>query len=111
MFISLKIKDSHVKSKEQSVYHSKCIYLLSTSRITNSPVADVFIIWAKNVAENNKIRGFILEKEMKGLTGMFSLVILFYFFSVQLFSFFSSPPQRPMTSDYKGFLYQILSIT
>ena len=26
-------------------------------------------------------------------------------------SFFSSPPQRPMTSDFEGFLYQILSIT
>ena len=25
--------------------------------------------------------------------------------------FFSSPPQRPMTSDFEGFLYQILSIT
>ena len=39
------------------------------------------------------------------------------FFSVPLLSVlrghsvFSSPPQRPMTSDFKGFLYQILSIT
>ena len=39
------------------------------------------------------------------------------FFSVRLLSvlrghsFFSSPPQRPMTSDFEGFLYQILSIT
>ena len=39
------------------------------------------------------------------------------FFCVRLLSvlrghsFFSSPPQRPMTSDFEGFLYQILSIT
>ena len=34
--------------------------------ITNSPVADVFIIWAKD--DSNEIRGFILEKGMKGLS-------------------------------------------
>lgn len=34
--------------------------------ITNSPVADVFVVWARN--ENNRIRGFILEKGMKGLS-------------------------------------------
>lgn len=34
--------------------------------ITNSPIADVFIVWAKN--DNNRIRGFILEKGMQGLT-------------------------------------------
>jgi glutaryl-CoA dehydrogenase len=34
--------------------------------ITNSPIADVFIVWAKN--DNGRIRGFILEKEMQGLT-------------------------------------------
>ncbi|WAR24363.1 GCDH-like protein [Mya arenaria] len=47
-------------------------------RITNSPIADVFIIWAKSKAENNRIKGFILEKGMKGLSapkieGKFSL--------------------------------------
>jgi glutaryl-CoA dehydrogenase len=44
--------------------------------ITNSPIADIFIVWAKN--EDNRIRGFILEKNMKGLSapkieGKFSL--------------------------------------
>lgn len=34
--------------------------------ITNSPVADVFIVWARN--EAGRIRGFILEKGMKGLS-------------------------------------------
>ena len=34
--------------------------------ITNSPIADVFIIWAKD--DDNEIRGFILEKGMKGLS-------------------------------------------
>ena len=53
-------------------------YILNGSKnwITNSPIADVFIIWAKD--ENNDIRGFILEKGMKGLScpkieGKFSL--------------------------------------
>ena len=47
----------------------------------------------------------------------YTLYILFYFFSVRLLSVlcgqsvFSSPPQRPMTSDFEAFLYQILSIT
>lgn len=44
--------------------------------ITNSPIADVFIVWAKDDA--GEIRGFILEKGMKGLStprieGKFSL--------------------------------------
>jgi len=34
--------------------------------ITNSPIADVFVIWAKD--EKGDIRGFVLEKGMKGLT-------------------------------------------
>ena len=34
--------------------------------ITNSPVADVFVVWAKT--EDGRIRGFILEKGWKGLT-------------------------------------------
>lgn len=43
-------------------------YLLRGSKmwITNSPVADVFIVWAKN--DKGRIRGFILEKGMKGLS-------------------------------------------
>ena len=39
--------------------------------ITNSPVADVFVVWAKEVSEGGTvgpIRGFILDKGMKGLT-------------------------------------------
>jgi glutaryl-CoA dehydrogenase len=53
-------------------------YILNGSKnwITNSPIADVFIIWAKD--DNNDIRGFILEKKMNGLScpkieGKFSL--------------------------------------
>ena len=34
--------------------------------ISNSPMADVFVIWAKN--DDGKIRGFILEKKMHGLS-------------------------------------------
>ncbi|KKO49012.1 acyl-CoA dehydrogenase [Arsukibacterium sp. MJ3] len=52
-------------------------YLLNGSKmwITNSPIADVFVVWAKLEGE---IRGFVLEKGMKGLSapkieGKFSL--------------------------------------
>lgn len=36
--------------------------------ITNSPIADVFVIWAKSDAHGGKIRGFVLEKGMAGLS-------------------------------------------
>ncbi|MEM9855308.1 MAG: acyl-CoA dehydrogenase [Pseudomonadota bacterium] len=36
--------------------------------ISNSPVADVFVVWAKSEAHGGKIRGFILEKGMPGLS-------------------------------------------
>ncbi len=36
--------------------------------ITNSPIADVFVVWAKSEAHGDKIRGFVLEKGMKGLS-------------------------------------------
>jgi glutaryl-CoA dehydrogenase len=35
--------------------------------ITNSPIADVFVVWAKSDAHGGKIRGFVLEKGMPGL--------------------------------------------
>ncbi len=45
-------------------------YKLSGSKmwITNSPIADVFIVWAKSEEHGEAIRGFILEKGMKGLS-------------------------------------------
>ncbi|HLY55395.1 MAG TPA: acyl-CoA dehydrogenase [Stellaceae bacterium] len=53
-------------------------YVLSGAKmwITNSPVADVFVVWAKT--DDGKIRGFVLERGMKGLSapkieGKFSL--------------------------------------
>ncbi|MBM3549388.1 MAG: acyl-CoA dehydrogenase [Alphaproteobacteria bacterium] len=53
-------------------------YLLTGSKmwISNSPIADVFVVWAKT--EDGVIRGFVLERGMKGLTtpkieGKFSL--------------------------------------
>lgn len=36
--------------------------------ISNSPIADVFVVWAKSTAHNDEIRGFVLEKGMKGLS-------------------------------------------
>jgi len=36
--------------------------------ISNSPIADVFVIWAKSESHGGKIRGFVLEKGMQGLS-------------------------------------------
>jgi glutaryl-CoA dehydrogenase len=36
--------------------------------ISNSPIADVFVVWAKSDAHDGKIKGFVLEKGMKGLS-------------------------------------------
>jgi glutaryl-CoA dehydrogenase len=38
----------------------------SKTWITNSPIADVFVVWAKD--DDDKIRGFVLERGMKGLS-------------------------------------------
>ena len=45
-------------------------YVLNGAKmwISNSPIADVFVVWAKSEAHDNQIRGFILEKGMKGLS-------------------------------------------
>ena len=45
-------------------------YLLSGSKtwISNAPMADVFVVWAKSEAHEGKIRGFVLEKGARGLS-------------------------------------------
>jgi glutaryl-CoA dehydrogenase len=45
-------------------------YRLTGSKtwISNAPIADVFVVWAKSAAHDNQIRGFILEKGTKGLS-------------------------------------------
>jgi glutaryl-CoA dehydrogenase len=45
-------------------------YRLTGSKmwISNSPIADVFVVWAKSAAHGNAIRGFLLDKSMKGLS-------------------------------------------
>ncbi len=45
-------------------------YVLNGAKmwISNSPLADVFVIWAKSDEHGGKIRGFVLEKGMKGLS-------------------------------------------
>jgi glutaryl-CoA dehydrogenase len=45
-------------------------YRLTGSKmwISNSPIADVFVVWAKSAAHDNEIRGFVLDKGMKGLS-------------------------------------------
>ena len=56
------------------------VYILNGSKtwITNSPIADVAVVWAKCVDDGNKLRGFIIERGTKGFTtpkieGKFSL--------------------------------------
>src|SRR3546814_16154246 len=34
--------------------------------ISNAPIADLFVVWAQSEAHNNHIRGFLLEKGIKG---------------------------------------------
>jgi glutaryl-CoA dehydrogenase len=55
-------------------------YALSGAKtwITNAPIADVMVVWAKSEAHGGKIKGFILDKGMEGLAaprieGKFSL--------------------------------------
>jgi len=45
-------------------------YVLNGSKtwISNSPIADVFVVWAKSDAHDGKIRGFVLDKGAKGLS-------------------------------------------
>ncbi|MDG2067264.1 MAG: acyl-CoA dehydrogenase [Paracoccaceae bacterium] len=45
-------------------------YRLSGAKmwISNSPIADVFVVWAKSEAHGGKIKGFLLEKGMPGLS-------------------------------------------
>ncbi len=45
-------------------------YVLNGTKmwISNAPIADVFVIWAKSDAHDGKIRGFVLDKGTKGLS-------------------------------------------
>ncbi|MCB1366996.1 MAG: acyl-CoA dehydrogenase [Rhodobacteraceae bacterium] len=45
-------------------------YVLNGTKmwISNAPFADVFVVWAKSEAHGGKIRGFVLDKGMKGLS-------------------------------------------
>jgi len=45
-------------------------YRLTGSKmwISNAPIADIFVVWAKSDAHGGKIRGFVLEKGMRGLS-------------------------------------------
>jgi len=45
-------------------------YRLTGSKmwISNAPIADVFVVWAKSDAHDGKIKGFVLEKSAKGLS-------------------------------------------
>jgi glutaryl-CoA dehydrogenase len=45
-------------------------YLLTGNKmwITNSPIADVFVVWAKSDSHDDKIRGFLIDKGTPGLS-------------------------------------------
>ncbi len=69
--------DMRTRAKKTKMGNSSGYKISGTKQwITNSPIADVFVIWAKD--DEGDIRGFILDKGMKGLTtpkieGKFSL--------------------------------------
>ncbi len=45
-------------------------YVLNGAKmwISNAPIADIFVVWAKSEAHGGKIKGFVLDKGMKGLS-------------------------------------------
>ena len=45
-------------------------YVLNGAKmwISNAPIADVFVVWAKSAAHGGKVRGFVLDKGMPGLS-------------------------------------------
>jgi len=47
-------------------------YVLNGAKmwISNAPIADVFVVWAKSEAHGGKIRGFVLDKGTKGLSAL-----------------------------------------
>lgn len=52
----------------KAIKQSDGSYILNGSKnwITNSPIADIFVVWAKD--ENQKLKGFVLDKhEMEGI--------------------------------------------
>jgi len=56
---------SHMAARAKKVKNG---FILNGTKmwITNSPIADIFIVWAKN--DNDRICGFILEKNLAGLS-------------------------------------------
>ena len=57
-------REGHREGQYVCEYVSLCSNCYSI-RITNSPIADVFIVWAK--CDDSKLRGFILEKVLRVL--------------------------------------------
>jgi glutaryl-CoA dehydrogenase len=59
---------SNPSGMESRIFRNKDHYILNGSKmwITNSPIADIAIVWAKN--EENEIRGMIVEKGMEGFS-------------------------------------------
>lgn len=59
---------AEMRSRAEYDKADNCYVLNGTKTwITNSPVADVFVVWARSEKHGNKIRGFLLEKDMPGL--------------------------------------------
>ena len=57
-------------SMQTRAIKTKAGYKITGSKmwISNAPIADVFVIWAKSEEHGGAIKGFILEKNMKGLS-------------------------------------------
>ena len=61
---------SDPSSMQTRAIKTKSGYKITGSKmwISNAPIADVFVIWAKSEEHGDAIKGFILEKNMKGLS-------------------------------------------
>ena len=109
----------------QRVYVKNCCNCIRREKAdtcilwVSSPTLD---IWVYVIAWTRQELWIIVESDMKKMNLKWKIIWKVFFFNNFLFSvrllsvlrghsFFSSPPQRPMTSDFKGFLSQILSIT
>ena len=57
-----------MKTRAEKVRGWLCALTGSKMWISNAPIADVFVVWAKSEAHGGKIRGFVLDKNTRGLT-------------------------------------------
>lgn len=58
---------SSMRARARKIANGYCLTGTKTW-ISNAPIADVFVIWAKSEAHNDEMRGFVLDKGLQGLS-------------------------------------------